>query len=410
MPQMTPESNQSDVRPANPKKRVLFIITQSEIGGAQQFLAQLLNHLDKTRFEFSVVAGSDGTNELKALLPAGTEYRVARRLRRNPSLTDDVMAIPEMKSIIAQFRPDVLFLNSSKAGFIGAFAARGLRSKLPNMAVVYRIGGWTFNDPWPIWKKISYRMLEKLSAGWKDYIIVNNGHDLEQAREYRIRPRQKVLLIHNGIDPYMEFMEKEEARVKLLDIISRKYLKEQDGGPVPLFKAGHLVGTIANFYPAKGLSQLIRAAALTDESTAFVIIGDGALRPEIESEIRESGLTRRVFLAGKVADARKYIPAFDVFVLPSLKEGFPWTVLEAMAAKVPVIATAVGAVPEVIENNKSGIIVQPGQPDQLAQAIQTLLRDEGLRRELAIQAHQTLIKNFSLHKMVEHYQQLFTEK
>ena len=390
-----------------PKRRVLFIITQSEMGGAQQFLTQLLNRIDKEKFELAVVVGQDGQHELADYLPQGISYITSKRLKRNPNVFEDILSIFELKKNILAHKPDILFLNSSKAGFNGSWAAKMASRRLSAMKVVYRIGGWTFNDPWPLWKKLGFRWLEKFGAGWKDYIILNNKYDFELAKKFGIIPRKELVLIHNGIDPYLEFLSREEARLQLFQKIARSGLAEGQGGQAAFLQADIIVGTIANFYPSKDIANLINAAAKTAGNIVFVIIGDGYLRPMIESQISALGLNKKVFLAGKIPNASRYLTALDIFVLPSNKEGFPFAVLEAMAAKVPIIATRVGAIPEIIEDRKNGIIVPSKNPEAIAGAIEELSQDDRLRQELAIQAHQNLIKNFSANQMVEKYEELF---
>ena len=264
------------------------------------------------------------------------------------------------------------------------------------MKVVYRIGGWSFNDPWPKWKKWFWVILEWLSAKWKDVIIVNNQHDLNQAKKLRIRPRVRTVLVHNGIETYkIDLLPKEEARTKLLE----KITKYSNRNILPK----KIIGTVANFYPAKGLEYLIGSANYFSESDdiAFFIIGDGELRPELEKMIRENGLEKKVFLLGQVPDAHRFLPAFDIFVLPSVKEGFPWVLIEAMAAKLPVVATNVGAVPEIIDDHKNGLLIEPRNSAELADKIKEILDNDYLRNELGIQAHQKVLFNFELDKMVK---------
>ena len=227
-------------------------------------------------------------------------------------------------------------------------------------------------------------------------IIVNNKHDLEQAHELKIKPRKEIKLIHNGLDVYkIDFLPKEEARLKLFEKASR-----QSGR---IFNAGIIVGTVANFYPTKGLEYLISAAEhfKNNDDITFVVIGDGTERSHLEHLIADKGLDKKVLLLGQLPDAYRVIPAFDIFILSSVKEGFPWAVIEAMAAKVPVIATRVGATPEIIEDDKNGMLVEPGRPEQIAKKIQELVANEHLRQELGIQAHQTVLFKFSLDKMIK---------
>ena len=272
--------------------------------------------------------------------------------------------------------------------------------------VIYRIGGWTFNDPWPAWKQSAYRWLEKLSAPWKDYIIVNNKHDYDQTIRFGIRPREKVVLIHNGIDPYkLDFLEKDEAKIKLYE----KLPSNQKRGN--FFREGLIIGTIANFYPTKGLQYLIEAFSTLNAqhstlNASLVIIGDGPERKKIELRIKDAELQNSVFLTGRIPDAHRYLKVFDIFVLPSVKEGFPWALLEAMSAKLPVIATVVGANPEIIENDKNGLLVPPADSTAIAEALERLVKNESLRHEFGIQAHQTVLHRFSLNRMISQIEAL----
>jgi len=419
----------------SPKKRVLFVITQSEMGGAQRFLYNLLSRLDKNRYEIMVAVSADGGGELFKLI-GSLQIRTNElvHLRRNISPIQDILAVFELRRLIRKFRPNIIFLNSSKAGFIGSLAAKFTSYHLPipihsnidsmnhwknkwkiengkwkmRPKVIYRIGGWSFNDPWPKWKKWLFIVLEKISAKWKDIIIVNNQHDLEQARKLKIKPREKIVLIYNGLDVYkMDFLPREKAIMEIGKFRNLE-IKKINYPITELLNYKFIIGTIANFYPPKGLKYLVETAEhfKNKDEVVFVVIGDGQERGELENLIDQKGLRKKVLLLGQIPDAYKYLPAFDIFVLPSVKEGFPWVVIEAMAAKLPVVATKVGAVPEIIEDGKNGFIVEPARPEQIAAKIQDLLNDDHLRQELGIQAHQTVLFKFELDKMVKQVENL----
>lgn len=387
---MTTDINQKPVSGQYPKKRVLFVITQSEYGGAQRFLHTLVSHLDPAKYDVTIATGAEGKNNIfSSSEQKNVKFLILRNLIRDVSPLNDLKALEEFKNLLLGVRPEVLFLLSSKAGFIGSWAAKSSRAP---MRVIYRIGGWTFNDPWPAWKKTLFLYMEKFSAGWKDTIIVNNEYDLKQAQRKGIKPRGQLELVHNGLDVYkMDFLSKEEARDRLS------------------CKTKTVIGTIANFYPAKGLEFFIETASFfkNRNDVSFVIIGDGKERKKLEKSIKEKGLSEKIFLPGQLSDARRYLAAFDIFYLSSLKEGFPWALLEAMAAKLPVVATDVGAVPEIIQNGKNGLIIPPRRPEIAAEAIKTVLNGPKLAQELGIQAHQTVLFKFSLDKMMEQIEALF---
>ncbi|TSC74692.1 MAG: glycosyl transferase family protein [Parcubacteria group bacterium Gr01-1014_44] len=379
------------------RKRVLFVITQSEFGGAQRFLYNLISRLNQQVYDLKVAVGDTGNKEfISALKNTGLEVQELKWLVREINPLKDVRAVFELRKLIKEFHPDTLFLNSSKAGFIGSLAAQNIEiSKYRNIKVIYRIGGWSFNDPWPWWKKQLWTMLEKISARWKDTIIVNNESDLRQAIKLKIKPREKVILIHNGLDIYkIDFINRDEARIKLLEKAARQSGK--------VFQVKTIIGTIANFYPAKGLEYLLKAAEhfKNNDNIIFVVIGDGLERLRLERLIAERGLEKKVLLLGQIPDASRLLPAFDIFLLPSVKEGFPWVLLEAMAAKLPVIATRIGAMLEIIADGQNGLLVEPSHPEQIVTSIQRLLENDHLKQELGLKAHQTVLFKFPLEKMI----------
>ena len=384
-----------DAKATNPtKKKILFVITQSEFGGAQRFLFELVTHLDPALYE-SIVTSQPG-ELLDMLRSANIPVQPLKRLRRDISPLGDILAVLEIRKLLNREKPDVLFLLSSKAGFLGSLAAwlqhysdtLAYRSK-----IIYRIGGWSFNDPQSRLTRKLYIAAEKISARWKDVIIVNSEHDRLQAQQLGIKPRGKLVAIYNGIDSSsLDFLSRDEAREKLEKLF-----------PYQLKAISYkLVGCIANFYKTKGLPYLIEAIAVIHKAhpdAELVLIGDGGERRNIETRIMEHGAKDYIFLAGHLSEAWRYLKAFDIFVLPSLKEGFPWVLLEAMAAEVPIVATAVGAVPEIITNSENGLVVEPGNAKVLQKIMETLLTDKTLGAQLAKRGKETVLQKFKIDDM-----------
>ena len=355
---------------------------------------------------------------LDLLEKAGIRVTRLKYLQREIRPIRDLRACFELHRLIKNFKPDVLFLCSSKAGFLGSLVSHCTLYPIP-CTLIYRIGGWSFNDPWPNWKKKLWIFIEKLSAPWKDIIIVNNQHDLDQAKHLRIKPRQSLELIHNGLDiNSLNFLSRENAHHQLNLPVRGSTSNTLSPTPYPLHPT--LVGTIANFYPTKGLIYLIEAFKIfctLPASHSFseggypapctlVIIGDGEERPKLEAKIADLGLKNQVFLVGQKNEAYRYLKAFDIYIQPSIKEGFPWALLEAMAAGLPVVATRVGAIPEIIQDGQNGLIVPPRNPESLASAVASLLSNESLRHTLGTAASQTVVNKFSLSKMVQKIERL----
>lgn len=378
----------------NTKKKILFLVTQSEFGGAQRFIYRLVTNLDLAKYDILVAAGPEGNDPnglLFTLKKEGFKTFNLRFLRRrvNP-LFDFGLGLIEIYNLIRKQKPDILFLFSSKAGAMGSLIGRllGVRK------IIYRIGGWTFNDPRSFLMNSYYKFIEKVSAKWKDYIINNADSDRKQAIELGIKPKEELILIHNGVDVSQldkEFLSKEEARREL-------NFRSDD----------FVIGTIGSLYPTKGLKYLIEAANIIKEkSIKFVLIGEGQERKKIEELIKNHNLIEKFNLIKPTYKDYKYLKAFDIFVLASVKEGFPWTILEAMAANVPVVATKVGAVPEIVENNKNGILVEAKNSEQIAEAIKKLISNKDLREKLSKEGKKTVIEKFTLEKMLKQYENLF---
>lgn len=378
--------------PERSRKKILFLITQAELGGAQRFLIEAATRLAR-HHEVLVAAGATLKNtqpDLAGRLQAeNVQTRTLRHLVRPISPLKDLSAFLEIFALARKEKPDVLFLLSSKAGFLGGMAGRlaGVRK------IIYRIGGWSFNDPQPGFVRRFYLLAEKLAASWKDVIIVNSTHDARQAQTLGIKPRERLAMIHNGLDAEaMNFLNRGQARKRL-------------GTPLPpldFTEDAPWIGTIANFYKTKGLPHLIQAMTMLSReypSAKLLIVGGGGENLALQRLIDRLGLGDRVFLAGPRDRAWELLKAFDVFVLPSLKEGFPWVILEAMAAEVPVVATRVGAIPEIISDGDNGLVVDPGDSAMLHQAIARLLENPSLRIALARRGRETVTKKFTADRM-----------
>ena len=378
----------------NVKQKILFIITKSELGGAQRYILDTSVSLAKQGYEVLVAAGGNGPllKRVKFQAPDVKTFTL-KRLKRTPGPINAFLGILEIYKLLKEEKPDILFLNSTAAGILGSIANHFYKKS----RVIYRIGGWAFRDPRPKWQNKIILWLEKYTARFKDEIIVNCEIDRELAIKHRIAPSEKILKIYNGLDvEKLEFLPKAMARQKLL---SRKLSKND-------IDSSTIVGCVANFYKTKGLKYLIEAVRLVNVKT--VIIGDGPLRPELERLIKEYNLENQIILTGRIPDAYKYLKAFDVFVLPSLKEGFPWIILEAMASETPIIATNVGALPEIIEHGKEGLLIDIKNSQKLAEKIAYIIEHPEKSQEMTALAKQKLIQQFTLQKMLEKTKQLLT--
>jgi len=169
-----------------------------------------------------------------------------------------------------------------------------------------------------------------------------------------------------------------------------------------------VVLTPARLHPQKGHTYLLQAAAQVPDAT-FVLAGDGPLRTDLEAEARDLGVAGRCVFLGQRADVPALLAAADLFVLPSLFEGLPVSVLEAMAAERPVVATAIGGTDEAITSEESGLLVPPRDPAALASAIRRLQADPALARRLATAARARVAREFSSEVMARNVMRVYDE-
>lgn len=352
------------------KSKLLYIITQGHWGGAQKYIFDLAENA-ASDFEITIAIGEpDYKPDLqKKLKEIGLYYVQLKHLVRPISPIHDLLTIFELKKLYKKINPDIIHLNSSKAGILGSIAACGLQSK--TYKLIYTAHGWVFNEPMAKWKKKSYIFLEKITAKIKNKIIVLSIREKQIALTALHIPEQKLAIIPVGVDAPKNPLSKQEARAKLT----------QTNGTLSgaQLSAKYLIGTIANFYPIKNLDNLIRAVAkiktlqhgLGQEKNNFavILIGDGDERKLLENLIIKSNLQNTVYLTGFLENAGQFLPAFDLFVLPSRKEGLPYTLIEAKINKIPIIATNVGSISDLIENKKTGLLINPENEEDLRDAI-----------------------------------------
>jgi glycosyltransferase involved in cell wall biosynthesis len=369
------------------KKKVLFVITKPNWGGAQRYVFDLATALPKERYDVALAVGGEG--ELtKRLEERNIPAINIPSLKRDISLIAEFRAFSALKDTFMRERPDIVHLNSSKAGALGALAARAAGVK----RIVFTAHGWPFREPRnPFWKIFTW--FGSLMTGWFADVIISVSD-----KDRRTSPIPwKTVLIRNGVT-HAKAIEQGVARAEI-------ELRARHDIP----KDMPWIGAVAELHKNKGLRYLIEAMKWLPRAI-LVIVGDGELRLELESFARKFHVSERVFFTGGIADAGRLIPAFDVFALPSLKEGLPYVILEAMAAGVPVVATRVGGVPEEIEDGKSGTLVPTRNPRALAKALERLAEDPALSGKFADAAHARVIERFDLERMVREIDAVYEGK
>jgi glycosyltransferase involved in cell wall biosynthesis len=365
--------------------RVCFLIDELAMAGTETQLLALIRHLDRSRVQPYLVLLRGQGRSSRELEP---ENCPIRRLGVN-SLRSVKSALKAMAFIhfLWRERIDVVqayFPDSSYFGVLSAWLA-GVRHRVRTRN---NIGHWL--TP-------SHRLIGQALNLFTTATIAN----CDAAREALLadeRPRRdRVYVLENGVD---------------LD----RFLALQLPGRVgtvasPLSRSELCVGTVANLRRVKGLDLLVAAASLLSEhfpNMSFRIAGEGEQRQELEAQIRQMGIAERFHLCGQQSDISGFLGGLDVAVLASRAEGMPNAVLEYMAAARPIVATAVGAVPELISDGVHGLLVPSEDAGALAAAIARLVADRALAGRLAEAARRRAIERYSREAMVRRFEDFYT--
>jgi glycosyltransferase involved in cell wall biosynthesis len=353
------------------------VVTLAEAGGAQTFAASLLHGL-RERWDIEVAAHGPEGALVEACRRDGVPFHHVESLVRDPDPRRDLRAVGELRTLARKVRPDVVQINSSKAGVLARVALAG--TGIPS---VYTAHGWAFSGRTGK-AGTAYTLAERASAPLGDAIVCVSAWDRGLALERRVGRPGALHVIHNGI---------EAPAVP------------SDRGPWP---ERPLLACTARLAPPKDLLTLLEALA-GEPAWRLRVIGDGPDRPAIDERRAALGLQDRVELLGERSDVPEQLREVDAFVLPTLWEGLPYSILEAMAAALPVVASRVGGVPEEVVDGETGFLVERQDPAALAGALRRLHQDGAGARAMGVAGWQRAGRRFSLAEMVERYDALLRD-
>lgn len=366
------------------RKKVLFLITKSNWGGAQRYVFDLATNLNPEKFEVAVALGGRGAlfTELES-----KEIRTIPipSLSRDISIIKEFCALYELWKIIRREKPDVLHINSSKAGGLGAVLGR--LAHISN--IVFTAHGWAFNEDRPSWQKILIAL-----SHWITILLSHTTIAVSHAIKSQISlplAQNKITVIHNG-RKHTHLHTREDARTFFTRHIPILRACENDFWSV----------TIGELHPTKQHDVTIRAFTeiiKTHPRTRHLIIGAGTKEMPLRELVQKLSLQDNIFFTGHIHEASQYLKAFDTFILPSRSEAFAYVLLEAGAAGLPIIASNVGGIPEIVADEESGLLFPSGDVVALAKQIKRISENPKLRESLGQEAKKRA-DEFTLEKMI----------
>lgn len=360
--------------------KVLHLITELSIGGAQSALFRLLENFGDASFEHSVACffNAEGAtaNQIRALNIPVFDLRMNNKFR--------VDALGRLFGLLRQKKPDLLHAWMFHANLAGRIL--GHLAGIPIIISSERTMGQE--------SRLRY-WLNRHSISLVDQVVCVSESVADFAVHQIGLPSDKISVIPNGVDPaqYRNLPSKQQARKSL---------------SLPI--DGVIIAAIGRPRPVKGYQYLLKAFVQASESfpqTQLLFVGNGPDRPGLVDQAQSLGVRSRVIFYDDTINIPQILASLDMLALPSLFEGMPNIALEAMAAALPVLATAVGGTPEVVIDGETGLLVPPGDAEALTSAITRLLKNPQLREEMGQAGRKRVESEFSINNTVREVKRLY---
>ena len=334
--------------------KIAYIITRADaVGGASIHVRDLAQAMLERGHQPIVLVGGAGpvTDQLAS---AGVPFRALEFLERAVHPVRDLRALAEMTSVLRELRPDVLSAHTAKAGWIGRAACARL-----GLPAIYTPHGWTIGSRISAASGAVFTVFERLASRWTRAIICVCDYEMRLALEKRVAGPEILFVVHNGV---------------------RDIAPDLRAGPG---RSPVRICSVARLEAPKDHATLLQAlAGLRSEAWELDLVGDGPLESSLRRQAAALGIAGRVRFLGYQPDPASVLAGAQLFVLSSRSEAFPRSVLEAMRAGLPVVASAVGGVGEAVTDGVAGLLVPPGSPEALAAAIGELIRSAPRRQQL----------------------------
>jgi glycosyltransferase involved in cell wall biosynthesis len=389
--------------------RVLHVITRLDMGGSAQEALQTVLALDPQCYQVVLIKGDTAESamistelqrvnqQLAVASDKGVELINLPSLVRRISPWNDLRAFVLIWSIIRRYKPHIVHTHTSKAGVLGRLAA--WLARVP--VIIHKPHGHVFYGHFSPSLSRFFLHIERLLGRITDHIVALTPMEARDYLTLRVLTSDKISIIHSGVDVH-RFIAGAKQRTR-----KRKEL----GIPADSM----VIGYVGWLIPIKGVTHLVNAMVRVAEKypkSILVLVGKGDEKGEEEIKLKEQvenlRLNDKVYFLGWRSDVDEIMGCFDIFVLPSSNEGMGRVLVEAMAAGLPVVASRVGGIPDLIKDGQNGILVPPADAIALGNGIAALLEDKAKRKRMG-QAGTKMCRQYSTEAMVERIDGLYRE-
>ena len=359
---------------------VLILITRGDtIGGAQMHVKDIAKKLQDNGHEVTVLFGKEGGFS-KLLDQLGIHYYVVNNLVREINVLQDLKALKSIVNKIKSIQPDIIAIHSSKTGIIGRLAA-----KITATPVVFTAHGWAFTEGVSPKKRMLYRWIEKFGMFFSDKVITVSHYDKQLALKNGVGSDKKIVTIQNGIND-----------------VNKRF------SSLPVKSSPNII-MVARFQNQKDHISLIKALhRLKELEWKLQLVGeDGGLQQSVKDLVIELEMNERIEFLGNRSDVDTLLSHSHIFVLTSFWEGLPLSILEAMRAGLPVIASNVGGVNEAVIHGETGSVVNDFE--SLVKSLEELIRSSVKREEMGRLGRKRYVRYFTFDRMYDSTYSLYQE-
>lgn len=367
-------------------------VLEATFGGTRKYLLDLAYNLPEDRFAQHLVVSTlrdpGFAEDVQRLRDFGHTVTVVP-MRRQISPGSDLAGYRRIRALVKSWQPDIVHSHSSKAGFLARMAASGLP-----VAALYTPHCFAFQMRVSSLRRWTYLQLERFAGRRTDIVVLPSESQRELTVKAGVVPKSRTSVVPTGVAP--EKMKPEKAAAEI-----RASLDIPSGVTV--------LGTVALLSQQKGHMYLLRAMTRLCENRDIVLLlaGDGPLRKSLQELADRLKVTECVRFLGYRDDIPNLLGALDLFVLPSLWEGLPYALLEAMAAKVPVVTTDIPGNSDIVDGSTTGWLAPPADSDGLAKVIMQALSDPGEMHRRVQQGYDRILAGHTLSHMIDGYIELY---
>lgn len=360
-------------------------------GGIERYLEMFFKYFKNDKYENYLILSKQYKESIKKFEGLGLKVYIIDMIREI-SIIKDIKASFDIYKILKDIKPKIVYTHSSKAGGVGRIPA-----KLCKCINIYNPHGWAFDINTSREKKYIFKSVERVLSIFTDKVIAISEYEKEIAIENKIVNKSKITKIENAID--LELFNEVNNSTQILRNIGWN-------------KENIVIGMVARISKQKSPKTFVNIASMLakyDSRIRFIIVGDGEQRREIEELIRENGLEKRFYITGWVNNVREYINIFDIALLTSKWEGFGLVIPEYMAAMKPVIASNVGGISNIIENNVNGLLVNGLDEEKFVEKIIFLLENKEFKNKIVDQGKKTVFRRYNFKRVIEQHETTFEE-